>query len=108
MHDDQQIEISSREYWFKVIEMLQQNWALIDKDAESDAWTVFFINDASGVFDRVRFPTVEAATRALQRNGFADFAKDKEAQKFIAPPSPPYYEAQHPNGPIYSSGRYWS
>ena len=108
MHGDQQIEIHSREYWFKVVEMLQQNWALIDKDAESDACTVFFINDASGVFDRLRFSTVKEAMRALQRNGFAGYAKDKEAQEFIAPPLPPYYAAQHPNGPIYSSGRYWS
>ena len=27
---DDEVKITSREYWFKVIEMLQQNWALIE------------------------------------------------------------------------------
>jgi hypothetical protein len=40
------IPIQSRDYWFKVIEMLQQNWALIDS-AEHEV-TVYFVSDASG------------------------------------------------------------
>jgi len=27
---DDEVKITSREYWFKVVEMLQQNWALIE------------------------------------------------------------------------------
>ena len=27
---DEFVEILSRDYWFKVVEMLQQNWALIE------------------------------------------------------------------------------
>lgn len=26
-----EVEIINRDYWFKVVEFLQQNWALIDK-----------------------------------------------------------------------------
>lgn len=103
----QHVEIKGTDYWFKVIGMLQQNWALVDQDSDSDACTVFFLHDAAGVFDRMRFPSVEETFRALRRNGFVRFADDQEAQKFIVPPSPPFFEAQHPNGPIYSSGRFW-
>jgi hypothetical protein len=103
----QLIEIMSGDYWFKVVEVLQQNWALIDKDSDSAACTVFFIHDRSGVFDRLRFSSVEEAFDALLRNGFVQFAEDQEAQKFIAPPMPPFFETKHPNGPIYSSGRFW-
>ena len=87
--------------------MLQQNWALIDVLNESDECVVYFIHDASGVFDRIQFASPEEAITALKKNGFARFSEDNQAQKFIAPPQPPYHEAEHPNGPIYSSGRYW-
>lgn len=45
------VEIVSRDYWVKIVEMLQQNWALIDESAKSRC-TVFFLHDLSGVFDR--------------------------------------------------------
>ena len=101
------VAIKNRDYWFKVVEMLQQNWALIDKSNDSDECIVYFIHDASGVFDRIQFSSEKDASHALKRNGFARYVEDKEAQKFIAPPKPLFFEDQHPNGPIYSSGRYW-
>jgi hypothetical protein len=99
------VEIQSRDYWFKVVDFLQQNWALIDETTESCA--VFFFGDTSGVFDRLAFPSVAEAEAALRRNGFTRFAEDKKAQGFIAVPQPPFHERPHPNGPIYSSGRFW-
>ncbi len=27
---EESVEMQSRDYWFKVVEMLQQNWTLID------------------------------------------------------------------------------
>jgi hypothetical protein len=101
------VEIISKYFWVKVVEMLQHNWALIDKDLDSGDCTVFFIHDLSGVFDRLRFSSMEDAFRALRRNGFHRFNDDKEAQQSIVPPHPPFFEDQHPNGPIYSSGRFW-
>ena len=101
------MEIKSKDYWFKVVEMLQQNWALIDKTDSSSGCIVYFVHDASGVFDRIQFSSEEEAFHALKRNGFARFSEDDEAHKLIAPPQPPFFETQHPNGPIYSSGRYW-
>ena len=87
--------------------MLQQNWALVDKANESTDCTVYFIHDASGVFDRIQFSSVDKAFQELTKNGFKRFSEDTQAQNIIASPQPPFYEAQHPNGPIYSSGRYW-
>ena len=59
------------------------------------------------MFDRLSFLSVAEAENALRRNGFARFADDKESQEFIAIPEEPFREEQHPNGPIYSSGRFW-
>jgi len=100
------VEIASRDYWFKIVESLQHNWALIDSNPDGGS-TVFFFGDTSGVFDRLPFPSGVDAEKALHRNGFARFADDKKAQEFIVIPQPPFHEQPHPNGPIYSSGRFW-
>ena len=99
------VEIHSRDYWFKIVEFLQQNWALMDE--VPDGCQVFFFGDTSGVFDRIAFSSVAEAETALRRNGFARFSEDKNAQEFIAIPRPPFHERPHPNGPIYSSGKFW-
>ena len=104
--NDLPVDIASRDYWFKIVEFLQQNWALIDSNLDGGC-TVFFFGDDSGVFDQLSFPSVTEADTALHRNGFARFADDKEAQELIAVPQPPYHEYPHPNGPIYSSGKFW-
>ena len=68
---------------------------------------MFFFGDTSGVFDRLRFPSVTEAEIALLRNGFKRYDTDEKAKEFIGKPEPPFRERAHPNGPIYSSGRYW-
>jgi hypothetical protein len=102
----QPVAIKSADFWVKVVEMLQQNWALIDIEVDGFA-RVFFISDTSGVFDEMAFPSVDAAERSLERNGFRCFAASADLQSFLRPPSAPYQRAAHPNGPIYSSGRFW-
>lgn len=102
---DGEIKIISRDYWVKVVEFLQQNWALIDHDA-SGGFIVWFIGDTSGVFDKLTFPSEEEAGRALLRNGFRRFTDDKQFAEFLKPPDPPFVSRDHPNGPIYSSGRF--
>jgi hypothetical protein len=102
------VEIQSRDYWVKVVGMLEQNWALLEtSDGQSAEVRVFFVGDTSCVFDEMSFPSSAEATRALQNNGFNRYADDRELQSFIVPPEPPFERSRHPNGAIYSSGRYW-
>ncbi len=102
----EEVPIQSRDYWFKVVEFLQQNWALLDP--VDHGFKVWFFGDTSGVFDDISFTSQAEAEKALRRNGFARYAEDHEAQRFIARPEPPFYRLPHPNGPIYSSGRFWN
>jgi hypothetical protein len=100
-----EVEIKSRDYWFKIVEYLQQNWALIDQT--KDGVGVWFFGDTAGVFDDMRFPSKAAAVEALERNGFRRYADDPRAHEFIGIPQPPFHRRPHPNGRIYSSGRFW-
>jgi hypothetical protein len=106
MTDTSDINIQSRDYWFKIVDFLQQNWALIDAVAENAS--VRFIGDDSGVFDQMEFESLQEAEQALGRNGFQRFSSHPDAASFLAPPQPPFRRRPHPNGPIYSSGRFWS
>ncbi len=91
--------------WFKIVEFLQQNWA-VTVERENDVLVVFY-GDTCGVFDEIIFDSIDMAEQALQQNGFAKFMDDREAQDFIALPCGKFTEEPHPNGRIYSSGRYW-
>jgi hypothetical protein len=88
------------------VEFLQQNWALIEV-GDSESVCVYFINDTSGMFDEMSFADESAACEALGRNGFTRFAESTPLQSFLHPPSAPFHRSAHPNGLIYSSGRFW-
>lgn len=103
---EKEVIINSKDYWFKVVDMLQQNWALIATERDN-AIKIIFLSDASGIFDEIIYKSKIDAELELKRNGFKRFTDDKEAQKFISPPTPPFYWKEHPNGRIYSSGRFW-
>ena len=100
------IAIRSNDFWIKIIEMLQQNWALIENQSDRKV-KIFFVNDNSGIFDEMVFDNRAEAETALKRNGFNNYNLDKHYQEFVHPPEPPYGWKDHPNGKIYSSGRYW-
>lgn len=105
--NSEKVEIAGKDFWFKIVDFLQQNWALIEKEAGSKDCIIYFIHDGSGVFDQIQYPTMEEAEKALRRNGFEQYANDPKARSFIFPPGPPYFRDKHPNGNIYSSGRFW-
>jgi hypothetical protein len=89
MRADSTVVIGNRDYWFKSVEFLQQNWALIDGDTTGGAGCMFFfLGYTSGVFDRLRFPTNVDAELALLRNGFIRYDTDKQVQEFIRKPDP--------------------
>jgi hypothetical protein len=91
--------------WVKVVGMLQQNWAMLAFDG--DGVTIRFIDDASGIFDRIHVPEMREAERQLRCNGFAPFDPQDPETGFLRAPEPPFSERSHPNGAIYSSGRFW-
>lgn len=100
------VDLKTTDFWVKVVGMLQQNWALIE-EGPGKAVSVHFISDTCGVCDEIAFPSTEGATEALVRNGFKRFAEHPDLQSFLRSPSAPFHRSEHPNGPIYSSGRYW-
>ncbi len=100
------ISIESRDYWVKVVEMLQQNWALFSPEQGNNV-RIHFISDTSGVFDTMVFPSEADAISALRRNGFSRYADHVQLQSFLCPPKSPFHHRAHPNGHIYSSGRFW-
>ena len=91
--------------WFKIVDFLQQDWAVIIDDEESAL--VVFYGDTCGVFDEISFASEDEATEALIRNGFAKYIEDGEAPGFISLPRGKFHEQEHPDGRIYSSGRVW-
>ena len=100
------VSIRNMDFWVKVVEMLQQNWAVIECEAMESA-RIYFVSDTSGVFDDIAFSSTAEAREALRRNGFRRFADNSDLQSFLRPPSAPFHRDTHPNGPIYSSGRFW-
>jgi hypothetical protein len=100
------LSIRGDDLWVKVVEMLQQNWAAIES-SESKGARVYFISDTGGVFDEMAFGSEAEAIAGLTRNGFRRFADAPDLQSFLHAPEPPFPPGSHPNGPIYSSGRYW-
>ena len=100
------VPIQSRDSWVKVVDMLQQNWALIKP--EGSKVTIYFLHDLGGVFDELTYSSLREAQAALRPNGFRRYDEDPSFAMMCARPEPPFRRAQHANGPIYSSGRFWS
>lgn len=91
--------------WFKVVDFLQQNWAVVIDDDKS--CLVVFYGDTCGVFDEIRFDSPADAESALKRNGFSRYLENPDVEDFIGLPRGEFHERPHPNGRIYSSGEYW-
>ena len=101
------VDISHDDFFVKIVEMLQQNWAIIEP-VSSTGVCVYFVSDTSGIFDEIAFSSEAAAITALKRNGFSRYADDLKLRSFLHPPLAPFHRHSHPNGPIYSSGRFWA
>jgi hypothetical protein len=100
------VPIKTQDFWVKVVEMLQQNWALIEP--KGSKVTIYFLHDLGGVFDELSYSSVREAQAALRLNGFRRYDEDPSYSEMFARPEPPFRRVQHPNGPIYSSGEFWA
>ncbi len=67
-----EITIKNDDYWFKVVEMLQQNWVIIE--SPQTGCIIHFLGDNSGVFDQIEFSELLKAERQLLVNGFRRYA----------------------------------
>ncbi|HEY9091887.1 hypothetical protein [Parasphingorhabdus sp.] len=99
------LNVESSSFWFKVVEMVQHNWAVIL--SHDEGVQIVFFGDTSDIFDRMEFSDAGDAERALRRNGFAIFDDDPEVQSFIAKPEPRLQDEPFYHRPIYSSGQFW-
>jgi hypothetical protein len=79
--------IKSKQWWIKIVGMLQHNWALIEEQVDGAA-TIYFFHDCgttrnfvpnykwhqlkerAAVVDSLSYASTNAATEALQQNGF--------------------------------------
>lgn len=99
------VPITSRDFWVKVIEMLKQNWALIEP--ATDEVTVYFLSDDGDVFDELKFWSEAEARSGLMKNGFRLFTSNPAFREFLTLPSSPFRRGHHSSGAIYSSGQFW-
>ena len=88
--------IGGRDYWFKIVDFLQQNWA-VTFETEAGA-TIWFASATSGVFDSIE-SSAHYAEVALTKNGFRRFADDGSASTTMAPLAPPFHGPPHPASP---------
>jgi hypothetical protein len=91
------VGIKSTDFWGKVVEMLQQNWALIE-DEPGRAVRVFSSATRAACSMRLRFPPI---SRRDRRSGFKRFADSADLLSFLRPPPAPYHRTAHPSGAIY-------
>ena len=100
-------QIKNTVFWVKVVGFLQHNWAVIE-EVEQNKVKIFFFDDNSQVFDELDFELLDDAAIALAKNGFDLWDDEDDAFKSNIPkPKQEFSKGIHPNGGIYSSGRFW-
>jgi hypothetical protein len=115
--------IASKNWWFKPVGMLVQNWALIEKNTNGTA-TVFFFHDLGttkntiseyryyqlkgrcAVVDSLDFEDEELAAFELKFNGFQELSK-KPGPWDGSEPLGTFYDARETEEGVYSRGGYW-
>ncbi len=115
-------KISNRDWWVKVLGMLQHNWALIEEDSNG-VTTIYFFHDggmtlgSSGyrlseirsrcaVVDSLTFPNREDALQALDRNSFLRL-NESPGPWMNEYPKGHFYDARATEEGIYSRSGYW-
>ncbi|MEK9509020.1 hypothetical protein WI460_12560 [Gemmatimonadota bacterium Y43] len=91
--------------WVKVVGFLQHNWAVIAPSPQGSL--IVFYGDTAGVFDWLLMDDQAQAEDALRRNGFERYEDGSELASAIPRPRGDFRFFEHPNGRIYSSGRFW-
>jgi hypothetical protein len=58
---EMEIKIKSKDFWVNIVDFLQQYWALIEPDTDSQGVTVYFIHEGSGVFTNMKLKSQSIA-----------------------------------------------
>ena len=95
------------DWYVKLVEMLQQNWAIIKL---GETTQIIFVNDPGDVFDIIEVKDQETAHDKLMQNGFDKFSSPsrkryRPLEEFLTPPFKVVDTGERRN--IYSSGKYW-
>ena len=114
--------ITSNDWWVKVLEMLQHNWALIEE--RNGKFTVYFFHDLGAtkgllkefkysqlrnrgaVVDSLEFDSLEDAQKALRRNDFERLEENPGPWNGYQPHGN-FYDARNGEEGIYSKAGYW-
>lgn len=114
--------ISSRDWWVKVLGMLQHNWALIEKTDRN--FIVYFFHDEGiamrflsgytlrqlrnrcAVIDSLEFNSLEEAKSALRLNEFERLAENPGPWDGYQPHGN-FYDSRSSEEGIYSKAGYW-
>ena len=115
-------EIQSREWWIKVLGMLQHNWALIEEGADGSAAVYFFHDGEAGmgcygysraqlkgryaIVDSLDFESVQLAKEALSRNGFRLYGADELLGSDVKPQGN-FFDVRTMEEGIYSTLGNW-
>lgn len=118
-------EINSREWWIKVLGMLQHNWALIEESVDGSA-TVFFFHDCgatnvpcrsykisqlkgrSAIVDSFEFDSLKSACEGLRSNDFIPVADAPSGIDIGMQPQGVFYDARSTEKGLYSKKGYWT
>ena len=94
------------EPWFKVLGMLQQNWAAVFPQTNGRA-VVHFFGDDSRIFDTLEFDSAQTAEGALEFNGFTRLSEDPSFSYIAGVPTYPLTHKAESIRAVYSTGGYW-
>jgi hypothetical protein len=115
--------IASRDWWFKPLSTLINNWALIENGADGTA-TIYFFHDNGvtqngsanfrfsqlkgrcAVVDSLDFEDADLAACELEFNGFKELRKNPGPWDGTMPFGT-FYDARESEERIYSKGGYW-
>ena len=87
-----EVVINNTDFWVNIVDFMQQYWGLIEKNTDREDATVYFLNEASGIFATLHFESVNIAEKALMQNGFKRYDDPLENfRDYLTPPRKPYY-----------------
>ena len=96
---------SPEKVWVKVLGMLQQNWAFVEKRPE--IFMIHFFDDHKEIFDQLEFKTNDLAVAGLIKNGFEPSSIHEGFIQTLNYDANFKIAYDFDRRKTYSSGKYW-